>query len=65
MISLITKEKLEDIIDNVKTDIQVDIESNGDMPTWEIETIKNSANMFYRLLKDKINDYFEFESECE
>lgn len=62
---MITKEKLEDIIDNVKTDIEVDTESNGDMPIWEIETIKNSANMFYRLLKDKINDYFEFESESE
>ena len=62
---MITKEKLEDIIDNVKTNIEVDIEGDGDMPTWEIETIKNSANMFYRLLKNKINDYFEFESESE
>lgn len=59
---MITKEKLEDIIDNVLTDIQVDA-SNGDIPTWEIETIKNSTNWFYYLLKDRIYEYFEFEKE--
>ena len=57
----ITKEKLVNIIDNVFTDLEVDIDNDGDLADFEVEIIKRSINWFYTLLNDKISDYFDFE----
>ena len=59
---MISKEKLENIIENVKTDIEVDIDSNGDLADFEAEIELQAINWFYELLKSKLYDYFEFES---
>ena len=61
----ITKEKLVNIIDNVFTDLEVDIDNDGDLADFEVEIIKRSINWFYALLNDKISDYFDFESGGE
>jgi hypothetical protein len=61
---MINREKLEDIIDNVLTDLYVDIES-GDINKKEYKTIRTSINWFYSVLTSKLYDYFEFEKESE
>lgn len=61
---MINREKLEDIIDNVLTDLYVDIES-GDINKKEYKTIRTSINWFYTVLTSKLYDYFEFEKESE
>lgn len=60
---MISKEKLENIIENVKTDIEVDIDSNGDLADFEAEIILRSTQWFYDILKDRLSDYFNFEVE--
>ena len=60
---MISKEKLENIIENVKTDIEVDIDSNGDLADFEAEIILRSTQWFYDILKDRLSDYFNFEAE--
>ena len=64
VINIINREKLEDIIDNVLTDLYVDIES-GDINKKEYKTIRTSINWFYAVLTSKLYDYFEFEKESE
>lgn len=59
---MISKDKLGDIIDNVLTDIEVDIESDGDLADFEAEILLRSATWFNDILKDRLNDYFSFES---
>lgn len=61
---MINREKLEDIIDNVLTDLYVDIES-GDINKKEYKTIRTSINWFYSVLTSRLYDYFEFEKESE
>lgn len=61
---MISKEKLEDIIDNVLTDLWVDIESE-DIKEKELITIRRSINWFYLVLTSKLHDYFEFEEESD
>lgn len=62
---MISKEKLENIMDNVLTDIQVDIENNGDLADFEVEIILRSTKWFYDILKDKVYDYIEFDKESD
>ena len=60
---MISKEKLENIIDNVLTDIEVDVENDGDLADFEVEIILRSAKWFHDILKDRIYDYLEFGDE--
>lgn len=62
---MISKEKLENIVDNVLTDIKVDVENSGDLADFEVEIILRSINWFYDILKDRIYDYLEFYKESE
>lgn len=62
---MISKEKLENIMDNVLTDIQVDVENNGDLADFETEIILRSTKWFYDILKDKVYDYIEFDKESD
>ena len=65
MNNMISKEKLENIVDNVLTDIKVDVENGGDLADFEVEIILRSINWFYDILKDRIYDYLEFYKESD
>ncbi len=62
---MISKEKLENIINNVLTDIEVDVENNGDLADFEVEIILRSVKWFNDILKDRIYDYLEFDKESD
>ena len=62
---MISKEKLENIIDNVLTDIEVDVENDGDLADFEVEIILRSAKWFNDILKDRIYDYLESNKESD
>lgn len=60
---MISKEKLEDIMYRVLNEMEVDIESDGDLADFEVEIILRSANQFCNILKDRVYEYIEFGSD--
>ena len=61
----ITNEKLDDIIYDTLCSLENDLDSGEDLTLKEIENAKASINWYVVVLKDKLSDYFEFESEVK
>lgn len=57
------KEKIINIIDNVLTDCEVDLDNCVSETKENIKIIRNALRWYYDILKDKISDYFDFEVE--
>ena len=57
------KEKIINIIDNVLTDCEVDLDGCVTETKLTIKIIKNALYWYCYILKDKISDYYDFEVE--